>query len=167
VSDQPNLLHNMSSPPRTVVRYGGLSGLETSRHPEASGVAGNGCTHEDIFGSFVAFRLPGDMRKWTAAPMLEYLEIEMGENAEKTLIGLIEHRATELPLPGGCMVKPCENSHPSPWPDMLAALTIITKSSANVWLRSKTPALSRIRNYRSVSLLLPPAVAISVLEAPQ
>ena len=167
MSDQANLLHNMSSPPRTVVRYGGLSGLETSGHPETPGVTGNGCTHEGIFGCFVAFRLPKDMRKWTAAPMLEYLEIEVGVNAEKTLIGLIEHRAKELPLPGGCVVKPSEKSHPCPWPDMMTALTIITKSSANVWLRSKTPALSRIRKHRSVSLLLPPAVANSVLEAPR
>ena len=78
MSDHANLLHNMSSPPRTVIKYGGLSGLEKSRNTGGSDVANSACPHENIFGSFVAFRLPRDMRKWTAAPMLEYLGIEVG-----------------------------------------------------------------------------------------
>ena len=167
MNDHAELLQNMSSPPKTVIKYAGLSGLKKSGHLGGSGVTSVGCAHESIFGSFVAFRLPREMRKWTAAPILEHLGIEVGENAEKTLIGLIEHRATELPLPDGCVVKPCDESHPSPWPDMLAALTIITKSSANVWLRSKTPSLSKIRLHRSVSLLLPPAFASLASEVSQ
>ena len=167
MNDHEELLQNMSSPPKTVIKYAGLSGLKKSGHLGGPGVTSVGCAHESIFGSFVAFRLPREMRKWTAAPILEYLGIEVGENAEKTLIGLIEHRATELPLPDGCVVKPCDESHPSPWPDMLAALTIITKSSANVWLRSKTPTLSRIRKHRSISLLLPPAFASLAMELSQ
>ena len=164
MSDHAELLHNMSSPPKTVIKYAGLSGLKKSGHLGGPGVTSVGCAHESIFGSFVAFRLPREMRKWSAAPILEYLGVEVGANAEKTLIGLIEHRAKELPLPDGCVVKMCDENHQSPWPDMLAALTIITKSSANVWLRSKTPRLSTLRNISEISLLVPPGLAEQIKE---
>ena len=166
MSDHVELLHNMSSPPRTVIKYAGLSGLATK---SGFGSAGGGLNyaHDNVFGSFVAFRLSKGFRIRSAALILERLDKAAGPDAEETLLGLIERRAMELPLPDGCVVKPCDESHPSPWPDMLAALTIITKSSANVWLRSKTPSLSRIRLHRSVSLLLPPAFASLVMELSQ
>jgi len=167
MSDHAELLYNMSSPPRTVIKYAGLSGLENIDQLGGPGVAGAGGAHKSIFGSFVAFRLPREMRKWSAAPILEYLGMEVGADAEMTLISLIEHRAMELPLPDGCVVKPCDENHPSPWPDILAALSIITKSSVNVWLRGKNPSLSKIRKHRSISLLLPPAFASLAKEVSQ
>ena len=78
MSDHANLLHNMSSPPRTVIKYTGLSGLNSPGHPGGSGVTSAGCDHENVFGCSIAFRLPREMRKWTAAPILKYLGIEVG-----------------------------------------------------------------------------------------
>jgi len=167
MSDHVELLHNMSSPPRTVIKYAGLSGLATKSGFGGSGVGSVQYAHDNVFGSFVAFRLPKEMRVRSATLILKRLDREVGPDAEKTLLGLIERRAMELPLPDGCVVKPCNRSHPCPWPDPLAALAIITKSSANVWLRSKTPALSKIKKHHSVSLLLPPAFASFALEESQ
>jgi hypothetical protein len=162
MSDHSALLHNMSAPPRTVIKYAGLSGLATKVGP-----GGAGTKHVDghVFGSFVAFRLPTGMRVRSAALLLERLGKEVGTDAEETLHGLIERRAMELALPDGCLVKPCERSHPSPWPDPLAALAIITKSSANIWLRGKVPSLSSLAKRSSVSLLLPPTLVDLIPEA--
>ena len=160
MSDHPSLLHNMSAPPRTVITYGGLSDLASK---SGFGDAGIG-RHATVFGRFVAFRLPKSLRVRSAKLILERLGKEVGSNAEETLLGLIERRASELPLPDGCVAKPCEESHPSPWPDELAALAIITKSSANVWLRGKLPSLSSLQDRGAVSLLLPPNFEVHIPE---
>ena len=160
MSDRASLLHNMSTPPRSVITYDGLSDL-TSR--SKFGVAGL-CGHPKVFGRFVAFRLSKSLRVRSAKLILRHLGKEAGPNAEETLLGLIELRASELPLPDGCVAKPCEESHPCPWPDELAALAIITKSSANVWLREKLPSLSSLQDRGAVSLLLPPNFEVQVPE---
>ena len=160
MSDRASLLHNMSTPPRSIITYGGLSDLTSKSR---FGVAGL-CGHPKVFGRFVAFRLSKGLRVRSAKLILERLGKEAGSNAEETLLGLIERRASELPLPDGCVAKPCEESHPSPWPDELAALAIITKSSANVWLRGKVPSLSSLRDRGAISLLLPPSFKAHILE---
>jgi hypothetical protein len=161
MSDHPSLLHNMSTPPRSVITYGGLSDLNSKSRFGVSGLGGR----PKVFGRFVAFRLSKGLRVRSAKLILDRLGKEAGSNAEETLLGLIERRASELPLPDGCVAKPCEESHPSPWPDELAALAIITKSSANVWLRGKVPSLSSLRDRGAVSLLLPPNFKVHIPEA--
>ena len=165
--DNASLLHNMSAPPKSVIKYTGLAGLATKRGFGGSGVGTLKFAPENVYGSFIAFRLPKGMRVRSAALILERLGKEAGPDAEETLLELIERRVMELPLPDGCVVKLCERSHTSPWPDPLAALAIITKSSTNVWLRGKAPRLSLLGNRSSVSLLLPPAVAARLQEASQ
>ena len=165
--DNASLLHNMSAPPKSVIKYTGLAGLATKSGFGGTGMGARKNAPENVYGSFIAFRLPKGMRVRSAALILERLGKEAGPDAEETLLELIERRVTELPLPDGCVVKPCERSHTSPWPDPLAALAIITKSSTNVWLRGKAPRLSLLGNRSSVSLLLPPAVAARLQEASQ
>ena len=157
MNEHANLLHNMSVPPRAIIKYAGLATTSGS----VTQAPGN------VFGCFVAFRLPKGMRVGSAASILKRLGEVVGPDAEETLLGLIERRAKELPLPDGCLVKRCKRNHPCPWPDPLSALAIITKSSANVWLRGKTPSLSSPGKRRSVSLLLPPAFAARILEVPR
>lgn len=164
--DQPTLLHNMSAPPKSVIKYAGLSGLV--KYDFNGGGRGHvTIDNENVFGNFVAFRLPKEMQGRSAPSILNLLGEKVGRKAEKTLMDLIDRRAMELMLPDGCLVRPWERSHRSPWPDPLAALAILTKSSANVWLRGKTPSLSSLVKRKSVSLLLPPALAASVPEAAQ
>jgi hypothetical protein len=71
-------------------------------------------------------------------------------------VQLINQRAAELPLPEGCAVVKSLHSHETFWPDPLAALTVLTKCTDTVWLRAKTPTLSKLSDQRSVSLLIPP-----------
>ncbi len=87
-----------------------------------------------------------------------------GGDSERHLLQLIENRARELPIPDGAVVIPASRDHLSPWPDALAAIAVITKSSDNVWLRAKSPRLSVLRNRREVSLLIPPAFASELEE---
>lgn len=166
MSEHPALLHNMSAPPKSVIKYAGLS--ELVKYNFSGGGKGHlTYDHVNVFGNFVAFRLANEMRVHSATSILDRLGIEAGANAGKTLTDLIERRAMELKLPDGCLVRPCERSHRTLWPDPLAALAIITKSSSNVWLRGKVPSLSSLGKRSSVSLLLPPSFAAHVPEAPR
>lgn len=159
MTDHATLLHNMSAPPRTVIRYSGLAGAATTVGPGGSGVCSVKYSHDSVYGTFIAFRLPPRSQGCSVKDLFELIGEESGRDPQKRLLELINRRAGELPIPDGCAIKPCESNHLSPWPDLLAALAIITKSSANVWLRSKAPSLFAIQKRSAVSLLLPPAFA--------
>ena len=158
------LLHNMSTPPKSVVKYTGLSDDATPAGPDGIGVGSSRFTHDGVFGAFVAFRLASDLCRRVPATILKHLGIDPGQAPEKTLVGLIDRRAGELALPDACVVVPAKQDHPCPWPDPLATLAIITKSSGSVWLRGKTPRLSAIKKRSVVSLLIPPACAARIEE---
>lgn len=162
--DRAALLHNMSAPPKSVITYAGLS-AESNLDKRGS----NSAKHDkgNVFGEFVGFRFPKGMRARSPEAILERLGEEVGLGAGPTLLRLIEQRALELPIPDGCVVKPFQPEYPSPWPDLLATLAVITKSSANVWLRSKAPSLSKIAKRSSLSLLLPPTFIASLQEKRQ
>lgn len=150
------LLHNMSAPPRSVVSYAGLANAE-----RAAGLGGRGgrVTHDGVFGTFIMFRLPDALRRRGPGSILKRLDKAPGAAPEKTLLGLIEARAQELVLPDACVIVPSRGDYPCPWPDPLAALAVITKSSASIWLRSKSPRLSTIQKISAISLLVPPVFA--------
>ena len=158
------LLHNMSSPPKSVVKYSGLSDGAANAGTAGIGVGDGLIMHNGVFGAFVAFRLAPDLRRRAPGTILKHLGIAPGPAPEKTLAGLIDQRARELALPDACVVVPSKQDHPSPWPDTLAALAIITKSSGSVWLRSKTPRLTAMKKRSVVSLLIPPACAHRIEE---
>src|SRR5450631_2283906 len=82
-----------------------------------------------------------------------------GKDPRKHVIALIEECALKLPLPEGCVVIPVRPTHQVLWTDVLTTLAILTKSTATVWLRSKTPSISSIANRIAVSLLVPPGFA--------
>jgi hypothetical protein len=82
----------------------------------------------------------------------------------KHLIALIEECAIKLPLPEGCAVIPIKPTHQVLWTDVLTSLAVLTKSTATVWLRGKTPSISSIANRTAVSLLVPPGFASQLPE---
>ena len=98
------LLHNMSAPPKSVVKYSGLSNLSTST---SQGTAG-------VFGTPVRIALTADLLGKTASYVLRYLGVEpvSAKAAAQQLEELINARATELPLPDGCVVIPAALKHP-------------------------------------------------------
>ena len=151
------LLHNMSAPPKSVVKYCGLSNLVTS---VSQGYAG-------VFGTPVRFALRSDLLGKTPGYVLRYLGIEplSLKAAGQQLDALINARANELPLPEGCAVIPAAAQHPVIWADTLTTLAILAKCSDSIWLRSKQPALIAALKRRQVTLLVPPHFAHHLPEA--
>ena len=156
---QRQLLHNMSAPPKTVVKYAGLEGLAKQSGPGGSGVTGLKYTNPVINGLAVRFVLPTEFIGQDPEKILRLLKIDQSDQfstAESQLVALINHRADELPLPEGCAVMAVNDSHGVIWPDALSALAILTKCTDTIWLRSKTPSLASVNGKSILSLLVPP-----------
>jgi hypothetical protein len=164
-----NLLHNMSAPPKSAVRYAGLAGLATQGGPGGSGVTQLKYRGENLFGTPVRFSLGSEWLGLKPFEILDRLGVALGQapgsDPSKELALLINQRAIELPLPEGCAVIPADPSHKALWNDPLAALAILSKSTDTVWLRSKTPSLLGALQRESVSLLVPPGFALQLPEA--
>jgi len=161
--DRAALLHNMSAPPKTVVKYEGLSGLASTLGPGGSGVCGLKYKGDGVFGTPVLFVLPGAFGGQSASAILRLLGLDVAdtseEQASRHLMQLINNRAHELPLPDGCAVIPCKKSHQSRWSDALSVLAIFAKCSDTVWLRSKSPSLNAAVQRQQLTLLVPPLFA--------
>lgn len=165
----PSLLHNMSAPPTTTVRYAGLgtqaessasvSKVSTSKKSSAKPI------NPRAFGVAVHFAIEQSMTSTTAIGILRRLKTKPGSNADATLAALIETRAAEFPLPDGCLLMP-RHSIELPastvctlWPDLLSTLAVLSKCSDHVWLRAKSPSLSAALTRRSATLFVPPQLA--------
>ena len=154
-TDQGALLHNMSTPSKSVVKYSGLKGLAPLKdpgQPAASKSAG-------IFGTPVRFALPVALMGRSASFILRSLGIDPIDDGKQQLISLNNTRASELPLPDGCAVIPAKTAHAILWNDTLSTLAILCKCSDRIWLRDKTPALSTGLEHTQVTLLVPPMFA--------
>ena len=154
------LLHNMSAPPKSVVRYSGLSGLIQQRGPGGTGITSLRYRNGQQHGEAVRFELPVHFNAGSPADILCSLgqqhNSELHGSEGRYLLQLINRRATELPLPEGCAVVKSLESHAGIWSDPLAALVALTKCTDSVWLRAKTPTLSNLQHRRCISLLVPP-----------
>ena len=158
-SDSGALLHNMSTPSKSMVKYAGLGKLEPipGRPRPAAGSVKPKAT--GIYGTPVRFILPAALKTKTAAFILQHLGIDPIGDGQKQLIALIDARARELTLPDGCAVIPALTAHPILWSDTLSALAVLCKCSDSIWLRSKTTALSTGLQHKQVTLLVPPMFA--------
>jgi hypothetical protein len=157
--DSVALLHNMSAPPKSVVKYSGLADLATVLSPGGSGVTGIGFKSTGVFGTPVRFELPGDLAGKSPADVLRYLGVDAQPDPERQLCALINARANELPLPEGCAVIAALEGHRIIWTDVLSALAILAKCSDAIWLRAKTPAFNAALARTQVTLLVPPLFA--------
>lgn len=151
--DTTPLLHNIGAPPRTVVRYSGLSNVAET------GEGASDVRPAPSYGSPVRFVLPADVDTSTPTTILHSLGIDPGDDAHTTLESLINARANELPLPAGCAVIAAADTHRVIWADALSALAILTKCSDSIWLRAKMPAVHGAFTRRDATLLVPPAFA--------
>ncbi len=157
--DSGALLHNMSAPPKSVVKYSGLADLATVRSPGGSGVTGIGFKGDGFFGIPVRFALPAALAGKSPADILRHLGADTQPDPERQLCALINARANELPLPEGCAVIAALEGHRLIWADALSALAILAKCSDAIWLRAKTPALNAALARTQVTLLVPPLFA--------
>lgn len=167
--DSSALLHNMSAPPKSVVRYSGLSGLAQQSGPGGSGVTSLRYSNAGQHGSCVRFALAAHLNLDSPTEILASLglaqESTSADSAARQLVQLINQRAAELPLPEGCAVAKSLQSHETLWPDPLAALAVLTKCTDTVWLRAKTPTFSKLTGQRYVSLLIPPGFIDAIRKA--
>ena len=152
-------LGNMSTPSRSTVSYLGLGDLVGES--KATGQSGTQASTRDrsSYGHVITFRLPNQSSPVSLAGLMASVGVDSSKpDAEKALVGRIEVRARELPLPDGAAVVECTMPDlPSPWTDTLSALAVLTKASGAVWLRGKTPRLSTLQERAQVSLIVPPA----------
>lgn len=148
------LLHNMSAPPKTVVKFDGLGVLDGSGAAKSPAV----------FGTAVRFRLAPEWRRLPLARFLRRLEpdcrLRAAADRAARVLELIERRAAELPLPEGCVLIRPGDDHAEPWGDPLSALAVLAKCTDTVWLRGKSPSLLAAQERADVSLLVPPAFAV-------
>ena len=158
-SDRSALLHNMSAPPKTVVKYSGLADLATVSGPGGSGVAGIRFKGAGVFGVPVRFALPANLVGKSPADVLQHLGADPQSDPERQLCDLINERANQLPLPEGCAVIAALEDHRLIWADALSALAILAKCSNAIWLRAKTPTLNAALTRTQVTLLVPPLFA--------
>ena len=169
MNEHSNLLHNMSTPPKSVVKYTGLSWVVTRGIPGGSGVTSIKYAAGSQFGTVVRFILREDLRGASIKKVLAALEaLPQGNDQitpDRRLITLINRRAAKLPLPDGCAVIKTNPAHEVLWDDPLSALAILSKSTDTVWLRNKSPSLSEAVRRTSISLLIPPAFTDRLLEA--
>lgn len=167
--DASPLLHNMSAPPKSVVRYSGLSGLAKQTGPGGSGVTSLSYSNSKHYGTCIRFELPPRFKLDSPVEVLAGLGIgskkASADLATRHLLELINQRASDLPLPEGCAVVKSQPSHETIWHDPLSALAVLTKCTDTVWLRAKTPMLAKLSTQRSVSLLIPPSFIDSIRKA--
>jgi len=149
--DSGDLLHNMSAPPKSVVKYGGLSELQQGQ----PGRVNVGQRPVNALAVALRFELPSEFKTCSAGQLLRHLGIAPKRAAQSQLDALIDARAFELPLPPGCAVIACQSSHRLIWQDLLSVLAVLAKCSDTLWLRDKSPSLSSALARHRVSLLVP------------
>jgi hypothetical protein len=152
MEDMTALLHNMSAPSKSVVKYSGLADLAADKSPSGAGACG-------VFGTPVRFALPADLAGKSAADILRHLGADAEPEPERKLAALIDARASELPLPDGCAVIPALEGHRIIWADALSALAILAKCSDTIWLRAKSTSFNAALVRRQATLLVPPRFA--------
>jgi hypothetical protein len=169
-------LHNMSVPPKTVVKFEGLGAL--ARRKPSGGTGGTTLEYGGIglFGTPVRFALPADVgrRGLKTTGILRWLEPTAGLRTAKLrtsaarrrhVEALIDQRAASVPLPEGCVVIPSLEAHPVLWSDLLTTLAVLAKCTDTLWLRERPASLVSALERARVSLLVPPAFAEALPDA--
>jgi hypothetical protein len=134
---RPALLHNMSAPPRMVIRH------------KAAAPAGRA----------LLFRLPEEIPNTGPEGLLAQLTGSgwASGDAGDELRRRVNECAAQLALPPATLVIDAADAA-EPVDDLLAIYTVLAKSSDRVYLRDKEPNLARIEPGRRVVLLLPGAL---------
>lgn len=155
MNEPARLLHNMSSPPKTVITYDGLG--ERGGDP-ALGQGQRRDVRNRPWGEPIRFAIGEAAGLSSATKILHRLGEQGCRQPWVRLAELIEVRALELPIPDGCLVVPALPGHREIWTDLLTVLAVLAKSSEHVWLRAKTPSFPAALRRRELSLFIPPSL---------
>ena len=153
--ESPHVLHNMSAPPRTTIRYEGLSGNVTGAGPGGSGVCSRGYQGTPLRGCIVQLQLPDSWDCSDPLALLTALGVAPLGDVQSQLLALVIASARDLPLPDICVVLPVEKTTVQRWGTPLVALTVLSQCSDVMWLRAKRPVFAQAIARRQVRLLIP------------
>ncbi len=132
------LLHNMSVPPRTVISYG---------------------RNRRVVGKVLLFQLPPDVHATDAVALLSVLDGRQRrcslKLAEQELRERINKHAASLPLPNAAVVVQPPRRANARISNVLSAITVMAKSSGNVYLQAKEPNLAMIREGGNIGVIVP------------
>lgn len=113
-----------------------------------------------VYGRAVVFELPEHITK-PGDPMV--LLKALGEKpcrdraaAEKRLADLIEQNSRKIALPPAALVARDAMKEDGRSTDLLNVLTVLAKSSGNLYLRNKAPNIRGIGRVRQVVVVIPP-----------
>src|SRR5262245_16817892 len=135
---RPALLHNMSAPPRMVIRHKAVASVgRTLLFHLPPGVQNGG--PEGLLAQLTG-------RSWTGGDAAAGAELRQRVN----------ECAARLALPRAVLVTESADAA-EPVDDLLAVYAVLAKSSDRVYLRDKEPNLARIEPGRRVVLRLPGA----------
>ena len=149
------MLHNMSAPPRTTIRYEGLSGNVTGAGPGGSGVCSRGYQGTPLRGCIVQLQLPDSWDCSDPLALLTALGVAPLGDVQSQLLALVIATACDLPLPDICVVLPVDKTTVQRWGTPLVALTVLSQCSDVMWLRAKRPVFAQAIARRQVRLLIP------------
>ena len=153
--ESPHVLHNMSAPPRTTIRYEGLSGNVTGAGPGGSGVCSRGYQGTPLRGCIVQLQLPDSWDCSDPLALLTALGVAPLGDVQSQLLALVIATACDLPLPDICVVLPVDKTTVRRWGTPLVALTVLSQCSDVMWLRAKRPVFAQAIARRQVRLLIP------------
>ena len=145
----------MSAPPRTTIRYEGLSGNVTGAGPGGSGVCSRGYQGTPLRGCIVQLQLPDSWDCSDPLALLTALGVAPLGDVQSQLLALVIATACDLPLPDICVVLPVDKTTVQRWGTPLVALTVLSQCSDVMWLRAKRPVFAQAIARRQVRLLIP------------
>ena len=159
-----SLLHNSGYSPYTRISYTGLAPLKPKRtlgHP----------TDNNSTPSLAAFSLC----RFTLFPRLKTehdlyaaLNIRDDARAAQALMARINDIARTIPIPGACILLPKTQlkvvtpsaqllADAETRSELLLVLSVLSKVSEHVWLRTKYPSVGRALTLRDATLVIPMA----------
>lgn len=173
------LLHNMGGPPHSSVEFSGLRALQGASGRVSATSQG---MRLDVELPFQLVGVPIPKLQEVVPDLLSLEQLRILDAHEGTfedrLAHLLDHHAETLPLPGACIVLEAFEQGPPKdpnaskvrsrsvtWWDPVTVMAVFTKSSDSLWLRSKTPLLSRIEARRRLTLFIPKTHVAAVRQA--
>jgi len=149
------LLHNMSTPPKSVIRYEGSNRFKNAKAALKT-ASDTGCT------LLLKVTVPEPLRSSSVRILCSALT---GIHSKAALLGAIVERSRELPFPD---VLPLAGKDAEAFDlrglDELAILSLATQSSGFAWFRNRTPDLLRLPTLESLTLCVRPSTIPSFSE---
>ena len=158
----PSLLHNSGYHPHMSISYTGLAPLKPKRTLGHS--TDNNSTPSLATFSLCRFTL--FPRHKTEHDLYAALNIPNNASAAQTLMARINDIARTIPIPGACILLPKTQvkvvtpsaqvlADAETRSELLLVLSVLSKVSEHVWLRTKYPSVGRALTLRDATLVIP------------